>query len=106
MILTKEKYITVPKNEARIKEYESLIDESENMITYVLPEDEFETLDKHHVFDIINDKCDLMIDIYESETVSAEELKAVYDEISLLKGVWLDAVNKAIKYGTCVFLDF
>lgn len=100
------KYITVPKNDTGVREYKSLIEESDNLINFTLPEDEYEKLDKHHVFDILNERFGLMIDICESETVAASQLKQAYQEISLFKGVWLEAVDKAIAFGTCVFLDF
>ena len=74
-----------------------MIDESENLLTFTLPENEFETLDKHHVFDILNQKYGLLIDIYESETVIAEQLKNEYRAISLQKGAWLEAVAVADK---------
>ena len=104
--MVKEKYITVPKHEEGRNDYQEGKEGTENMEEFILPEEEFDTLDRHKVFDIINDKCGLLIDIYESETVTAEQLKSVYKEISLMKGIWLKAVNKAIEYGTCVYLDF
>ena len=104
--MIKEKYITVPINAEGMNDYQEGREGTENMEEFILPEEEFDTLDRHKVFDIINDKCDLLIDIYESETVTAEQLQSVYKEISFMKGVWLNAVNKAIEYGTCIYLDF
>lgn len=101
-----KKYITVPINQDGIDEYKHMTFESDNLLSFELPEEEYETLDRHHVFDIINVKCNKLIDIYESEKVTADELKSVYKEISLIKGVWLNAVNKALEYNTCVCLDF
>lgn len=104
--MVKEKYITVPKNEAGMADYAAGREGTENMEEFILPEKEFETLDRHRVFDIINEKCDLMIDIYESEKVTADQLKKVNREIRPIKGTWTEAVDRAIKYNTCVFLDF
>ena len=101
-----KKSITVPINQAGIDEYTHMALESDNLLSFELPEEEYEILDRHHVFDIINVKCNKLIDIYESEKIAADELESVYKEISLIKGIWLDAVNEAIKYHTCVFLDF
>lgn len=98
-------YLFVAKNEAGVESHYYGKNDRENLIQYELSEDEYYTLWKHHVFDILNDKFDLWIDNGESETVTADQLKAAYQEISQIKGTWLDAVNKAIEYGTCVFLD-
>lgn len=105
-MMYKAKYITVPKNDAGIYEYDHGIEGTENVEEFILPEDEFEILDRHKVFDIINEKCNLLIDIYESEKVSAEQFKKIYREITPVKGIWVTAVDKAIKYNTCAFLDF
>ncbi len=101
-----QKYITVPINQKGIDEYSHMDFETENLLSFVLPEDEYEKLDRHHVFDIINTKCGKMIDVFESEKVSADDLKSVYRDISPIKGIWLDAVNKALEYNTCICLDF
>ena len=98
--------IFVPKNEKGKESHYWGKADSENLLRFDLSEDEYYKLFKHHVFEILNEKYDLWIDNGESETITAEQLKESYKEISLLKGVWLEAVNKAIEYGTCVFLDF
>ena len=33
-------------------------------------------------------------------------VKNVYDVINVISGVFMEAVNKAIELGTCLFLDF
>ena len=104
--MDKEKYITIPKNETGIKEYNALIEDSENLLTFNLPEDEYSILDEYRIFDIINERYGLMIDIYESETVTAKQLQEAYGEIISKKGVWQEAVDLAIAYGTCMFRDF
>ena len=76
----------------------------ENCIYYTLSRDEYETLRKHHVFDILNDRFDLWIDEGESETVSADQLKNAYTEVNLMKGEWMKAVDAAIKHNTCLFM--
>ena len=96
----------VPRNEQGMKSHNAGLPDSENLIKYVLSENEYFTLFQHRVFDILNDKFDLWIDNGESEEVTAEQLKSMYKAISPIEGVWLEAVNSAIKYKTCVFLDF
>lgn len=99
-------YIFVPKNETGIESHHWGREDKDNLIEFELSEDEYYTLYKHHVFDILNEKYDLWIDNGESEKVTAAQLKESYKAISLMKGAWLDAVDTAIKYETCVFLDF
>lgn len=105
-MFVKEKLITVPINQDGIDDYHRMVRESGNLLTFILPEDEYDKLDRHHVFDIINDKCKKMIDIYETETVTADELRTVEREISLMPGIWMDAVKKALSFNTCIFVDF
>lgn len=99
-------HIFVPKNEAGMESHYWGRKDKDNLIEFELSEDEYYTLFKHHVFDILNDKYDLWIDNGESEKVTAEQLKKSYKSISLIKGVWLTAIDTAIQYNTCVFLDF
>ena len=75
-------------------------------IPYPLSESEFITLQRHHVFDILNERFHLWIDDGEAETVTAEQLKDAYSAINLLNGEWKKAVDKAIKYKTCAYLVF
>lgn len=42
----------------------------------------------------------------ESNIITADQLKAVYNAINVIPGVFMTAVDTAIKYGTCVYLDF
>ena len=99
-------YIFIPKNQTGTESHYWGKEDKENLIEFELTEDEYYVLYRHHVFDILNSRYDLWIDNGESETVTAEQLKESYKEISLVKGTWLEAVDAAIKYNTCAFLDF
>ena len=107
MYIYDRRWVTVPKNEKGYEEYDLGIEHTENMDEFLLSPEEFDKLEKAGVFDILNKTFEgLCIDVYESETVTAEQLKAVYNEISTVDGDFLKAVDLAIRYGTCVFLDF
>lgn len=100
------KWITVPINEKGCQEYKDGYEHTENMLEYIIPHDEFRLLWKNRIFDIINNRFNLLIDDYESESVTADQLKTVYNAINGVKGVFLQAVNKAIEFGTEICLDF
>ena len=102
----KQYFATVPINEDGITDYENGLENSPNFIDYRIPEDEYNSLWENHTFDILNDRFDIMIDRYESEVIKADQLKKAYDAINVIKGVFLEAVDKAIELGTCVYLDF
>ena len=104
--MDKKHLIFVPKNEKGIHDYEMGIDNNDDYFVFDLPEEEFDLLWKNKVFDILNEKYDLMIDEAEEETVTARQLKDTYDYITPKKGVWMDAVNRAIEFGTCAYLHF
>lgn len=107
MFLNDNKWITVPKNQKGYNEYDMGIEHTENMDEFKLSPDECRELYRSGVFRILeNTYKELYIEDTESNTITAEQLKAVYDAINVVKGVFMTAVDLAIKYGTCVFLDF
>lgn len=98
--------IIVPKNQAGMDSYSRGETDENNNELFHLSESEFITLQRHHVFDILNERFNLWIDDGEAETVTAEQLKDAYSAINLLNGEWKKAVDKAIKYKTCAYLVF
>ena len=100
-------YITVPKNEQGYKEHDIGIEHTENMEEFIVPEEEYIKLHRNGVFGVLeNEYLDVYISDGESSELSAEQLKKVYNAISVLPGTFLTAVDKAIEYGTCILLDF
>lgn len=99
-------FVSVAFNKAGMKELDEMVEHSENCETYIIPEDEYNALWKANVFNVINSRYGLMIDHDESEKVSAEQLEAVYDAINVVPGVFMNAVNLAIKFKTKIHLDF
>lgn len=100
-------FITVPKNEAGIHEYENWIEQSDNLEQFKIDPEEYSRLIKSGVIRVLEGTYkDLYIADGESNEISADQLKAVYKAINVVPGVFLSAIDKAIQYGTCVYLDF
>ena len=107
MLANENMWITVPKNKKGYEEYDQGIEHTENMDEFRFSHEEYEKLNKNGVFRILeNTYKELYICEFESATITAEQLKAVYNAINVVDGVFLQAVDLAIKYGTCVYLDF
>jgi len=100
------RFLTVPINEKGIEEYDHGIKNTENMIETILPEKEYVELEDSGIFEFINEKCDLLIDDYESEIIGADDLRKCINQIELHKSVFLDAAYQAMKYTTFLALDF
>lgn len=99
-------WITVPKNEKGYEEYDYGIMHTENMDQFKLPTAEYDKLIDSGVFRILeNTYKGLYIDAFESCTITADQLKAVYDAINVIDGVFIKAVDLAIKYGTCIYMN-
>ena len=107
MYVNNHMWITVPKNQKGYEEYDFGIEHTENMDEFKLSPEEYHKLLKAGVFRILeNTYKELYIDDFESATITVEQLKAVYNAINVVEGDFLKAVDLAIKYGTCVYLDF
>ncbi len=99
------KWITIPRNEMGEKEYEHGVEESENLISFTIPENEYITL--WDVFETINDRFGLLIDDFESEIIPAEMIHEVITLVSKEKyPVFYDALMQAQKYNAFLALDF
>ena len=107
MYVNTHMWITVPKNAKGYDEYNYGIEHTENMDEFKLSPEEYRKLSKAGVFNILEGTYqNLYIANFESSTITADQLKAVYDAINVVPGVFMEAVNLAIKYNTCVYLDF
>lgn len=101
------RFISVPVNSAGIEEYDYGVDESENLLLFLLPDEEAKRL--WDIFDIMNIECDLFIDDCESEIIPQEDLEKCKDLVDDIKEdipVFYGALLKAIEYGTMLGLDF
>ena len=100
------KWLTVPINEKGIYEYDHGVQGTPNLHEYTLDAKEMDDLAEAGVFAYINDKCNLMIDDYESEIIPSESLKKCFEEIKKYPGTFLKAAEDAIKQHTFLALDF
>lgn len=110
--------MNIPINEQWIIEHEEFYDEFNNIIAIELSEKEYSLV--NDIFTEWNKKFDILIDIYEEETLENEhcaealailnEYRAAHTDADPL--FWTaaakleEAVQLAIQYGTCVYLDF
>ena len=88
----KKRFLTVPLNDMGKKEYGCGIEKSDNLFITELPEKEFLILLEK--FDEINNRCKILIDDYESEEISDNNLfdaKLIIDDIKL----YLDWIFKS-----------
>ncbi len=106
----RKRYLTVIKNERGLEEYDCGVEESENIKVYELPENEFEGLCKSGVFKKINNECNLMIDDYESELLSVDDLKKcekyMINDVVKASKIFCTAVLIAIETGVALGIDF
>ena len=102
----RQRFLTVPKNNQGTYEYNYGIAHTDNMIEKKLSEEEFYALYHNGVFKQINDRCNLMIDDYESEIISCHNIEKCIDVISLVPGVFYEMAEEAKKYNTALCLDF
>lgn len=101
------RFLTVPKNEEGIVEYDMGVESSDNLNVYYLPEEEFENL--WVAFNVINYHCELLIDDYESEIIKGQDLekcKEILLEMKVKGPMFFQALDEAIRYNTLLALDF
>lgn len=105
----RKRFLTVPKNKQGEQEYDTGVEYSENIENYTLPETEFKFLQSSGIFQKISEKCELLIDDYESETIQGDDLKQVeqiLEEVREKVPEFYKAIVSAIRYKTMVGLDF
>lgn len=100
-------FISIPLSTKGIEEYNYGQENSENIKEYIIDEKDFDKIYDTGVFDEINDKCELLIDVYESEIIQGDSLKIA---LSIAKdnncGVLIQALELAVEKNTLVGLDF
>lgn len=105
--MEKIRYISVPLNSSGIEEYDYGIENTKNIDVFELTEDEFDKIYFSGIFNEINDRCNLLIDDYESEELKGDNLKIALDiaksnECEIL----IKAIKLAVEKNTIVGLDF
>jgi len=106
-MVERSRYLSVPLNEKGIEELEYGVEQSDNIKVIYLSDSEFEELyQSGGVFDRINEECDLMIDDFESETISNDKLGYCLSIVENKHIKLMEALNLAKEYNTFVDLDF
>lgn len=112
----KKCFLNVPLNEIGMKEHENFDIDMHNVYTIILTETEYDLLDD--VFDDWNNKFNILIDIFEEETLSAnntyEAMEILKQHISKNKNPHFlsaakklnQALSKSIEVNMPLFLDF
>ena len=112
--MEREKYIRVPKNKKAMEDYGYGIQKEEQMEEMVLSEVQYSKLDEIGIFDIINEKCDIIIDEYEEEVLELDKIPIALEAVTQLINDNKDEelvrlkemLNLAITYKTIVGFDF
>ena len=101
------KWLTVPKNEKGVEEYDYGINSSDNLFTFIIPPEEYSNLWVDGIFDKINENCELEIDDFESEIIPVEQIeKAIRCVSSSLYPTFYNALQLAEKYHSFLATDF
>ena len=105
------RYLTIPRNQKGLDEYNQGIEHSENLYTFELPEKEFDILYSSGIFEAINRECGLLIDDYESESIARKDFAkciSIFDSTSALPepSIFRKALILALEEGIIFALDF
>jgi hypothetical protein len=105
------RYLSILKNQKGLEEYNCGAEQSENMYVFELPEAEFDVLYTLGVFDAINKECGLLIDDYESETITKKDFDKCMSIINHIPnfprtGIFYKAFQLAKEKGISVEMDF
>ena len=77
--------IRVPKDVKAMYDFDYRVQESDQMEEVVLTEKEFIELDSIGAFDLINEKCQVIIDDYEEEIIELEKIPVALEVIMQLR---------------------
>lgn len=102
MIYDHAGYLSIAKNKQGLDDLEYRR-ETENIIMIKLLDKEHEALDKLGIFDIINKKYHLLIDLDETENIPAEAIEGcikLIESTSYKNGAFAKALRTAQKYKT------
>lgn len=112
--MEREKYIRVPKDKKAMEDYDYGIETEEQMEDMILSEEQYSKLHETGVFDVINDRCDIIIDEYEEEVLELDKIPIALEVVTQLindnKNEDLirlkEMLNLALAYQTIVGFDF
>ena len=108
MSVLNERFAFVPIDGEGIQDCECMNYDTDHVIMFELPNEEFWKLYNSGVISKINNEAELMIDDYEEERIPRESLAVcnqIINEEGIYKnGTFVTAIRTAINYGT--FVDF
>lgn len=112
--MSRERMIRVPKDVKAMYDFDYGVQGSDQMEEVVLTEEEFIELDSIGVFDLINEKCQVIIDDYEEEIIELEKIPVALEVIKQLRNECTSEslinlkkiLEKALGYKTLVSFEF
>lgn len=112
--MERKKFIRVPINKKAKQNYDLGILREDELETLVLSDDQFQELYKMGVFDIINKKCDIIIDEFKDVILELDRIPAAIEILTKLisenDNADLVEIKKmlelAVSLGTIVGFDF
>lgn len=112
--MERKKFIRVPINKKAKQNYDLGILREDELETLVLSDDQFQELYKMGVFDIINKKCDIIIDEFKDVILELDRIPAAIEILTKLisenDNEDLVEIKKmlelAVSLGTIVGFDF
>ena len=72
--MKRDRYIRVPRDYKAMEDYDYGVQKPEQLIEWILNEEEYYRLDKLGVFNAINNDCDIIIDDFEEEVLPFNKL--------------------------------
>lgn len=112
--MERERLIRVPKDQKAMEDYYYGIQKKEQMEEMVLSEEQHKILYDTGVFDLINDRCNIIIDSYEEEWLEFDKIPIAIEIVNqLIKSnpneqlvKFKRMLDMAIAYKTIVGFDF
>ncbi|WP_129600457.1 hypothetical protein [Anaerophilus nitritogenes] len=107
--MSRLRYISIPLNADGEEEYNNGIEDTENIKTLNLSDEEFNFLYSKGVFDDINNQCELLIDDYESEIIDNSKIQTCKEILSSFGDeteTFKEAIRLAEANNTFIGLDF
>ncbi|KHD37825.1 hypothetical protein NL50_06505 [Clostridium acetobutylicum] len=118
--MKRDRYIRVPKDTKAMEDYDYGVQEPEQMIEWILNDEEYTILSTLKIFDELNNQCDIIIDDFEEETISFDKLDIANNTINMIlnkiqssqvKDYELvtklqDMISSAIERKTLIAFDF
>ncbi|MDF2804818.1 MAG: hypothetical protein K0S61_4723 [Anaerocolumna sp.] len=82
--MKRDRYIRVPKDNKAMEDYDYGVQEPEQMIEWLLNDEEYTILSTLKIFDELNNQCDIIIDDFEEETIAFDKLDIANNTINMI----------------------